>query len=107
MNVIGTIVLGLDEVDEIFQNPDLSTQFFALLRAWHEQGKNSPNWQRLRLIIVHSKEVYIPLNINQSPFNVGLGVELPEFNIEQVKELVQRHGLDWHDEQIEALMKKT
>ena len=99
------IVLGLDEVDEIFQNPDLSTQFFALLRAWHEQGKNSPNWQRLRLIIVHSKEVYIPLNINQSPFNVGLGIELPEFNIEQVKELVQRHGLNWHDEQIEALIK--
>ncbi|MGD1809501.1 AAA-like domain-containing protein [Dapis sp. BLCC M126] len=98
------IVLGLDEVDEIFQNPDLATQFFALLRAWHEQGKNNPDWQRLRLIIVHSKEVYIPLNINQSPFNVGLGIELPEFNLEQVKDLVQRHGLMWSDEQIEKLM---
>ncbi len=52
----------------------------------HEQGKNNPDWQRLRLIIVHSKEVYIPLNINQSPFNVGLGIELPEFNLEQVKD---------------------
>ena len=98
------LVLGLDEVDEIFQNPDIATQFFALLRAWHEQGKNHPDWQRLRLIIVHSKEVYIPLNINQSPFNVGLGIELPEFNLEQVKDLVQRHGLTWSDEQIETLM---
>ncbi|NET41961.1 AAA-like domain-containing protein [Okeania sp. SIO2B3] len=98
------IVLGLDEVDQVFQNPDLATQFFALLRAWHEQGKNNPDWQRLRLIIVHSKEVYIPLNINQSPFNVGLGIELPEFNLEQVKDLVQRHGLIWSDEQIERLM---
>ncbi len=98
------IVLGLDEVDQLFQNQDLATQFFALLRAWHEQGKNNPDWQRLRLIIVHSKEVYIPLNINQSPFNVGLGIELPEFNLEQVKDLVQRHGLTWSDEQIETLM---
>ena len=105
LNEIKTpIVLGLDEVDEIFQNPDLATQFFALLRAWHEQGKNNPDWQRLRLIIVHSKEVYIPLNINQSPFNVGLGIELPEFNLEQVKDLVQRHGLIWSGEQIEKLM---
>ena len=105
LNEIKTpIVLGLDEVDEIFQNPDLATQFFALLRAWHEQGKNNPDWQRLRLIIVHSKEVYIPLNINQSPFNVGLGIELPEFNLQQVKDLVQRHGLIWSDEQIEKLM---
>ncbi|MGD1715893.1 AAA-like domain-containing protein [Dapis sp. BLCC M172] len=105
LNEIKTpIVLGLDEVDKIFQNPDLATQFFALLRAWHEQGKNNPDWQRLRLIIVHSKEVYIPLNINQSPFNVGLGIELPEFNLEQVKDLVQRHGLTWSDEQIEKLM---
>ncbi|NEO58468.1 MAG: protein kinase [Okeania sp. SIO3B5] len=98
------IVLGLDEVDQVFQNPDLATQFFSLLRAWQEQGKNHPDWQRLRLIIVHSKEVYIPLNIHQSPFNVGLGIELPEFNLEQVKDLVQRHGLIWSNEQIERLM---
>ncbi|MDJ0554311.1 MAG: AAA-like domain-containing protein [Microcoleaceae cyanobacterium MO_207.B10] len=99
------IVLGLDEVDQIFQNPDLATEFFALLRAWHEQGKNHQTWQRLRLIIVHSKEVYIPLNINQSPFNVGLGIELPEFTLEQIQELIKRHGLAWSQEQIENLMK--
>ncbi|MGB3509555.1 MAG: AAA-like domain-containing protein [Microcoleaceae cyanobacterium] len=98
------IVLGLDEVDQLFQNPDLATDFFALLRAWHEQGKNNPTWQKLRLVIVHSKEVYIPLNINQSPFNVGLGIELPEFNLEQVKDLVKRHDLNWSEEQIEKLM---
>ncbi|NEP88511.1 MAG: protein kinase [Okeania sp. SIO2C2] len=98
------IVLGLDEVDKIFQNPGLATDFFALLRAWHEQGKNNPDWQRLRLIIVHSKEVYIPLNINQSPFNVGLGIELPEFNLEQVKYLVEIHGLKWSLNWSEKLM---
>lgn len=98
------IVLGLDEVDQVFQNPDLATEFFALLRAWHEQGKNHPTWQRLRLIIVHSKEVYIPLNINQSPFNVGLGIELPEFTPEQIQELIKRHGLEWSNQEIEKLI---
>ncbi|MBD2504955.1 AAA-like domain-containing protein [Anabaena azotica] len=98
------IVLGLDEVDEIFKHPTIASDFFGLLRAWHERAKNDPIWQKLRLVIVHSKEVYIPLNINQSPFNVGLPVELPELNQSQVKDLVQRHGLNWSNSQIEKLM---
>ncbi|BCL36189.1 AAA-like domain-containing protein [Nostoc sp. MS1] len=98
------IVLGLDEVDEIFKHPTIATDFFGLLRAWHERAKNDPIWQKLRLVIVHSKEVYIPLNINQSPFNVGLPVELPELIQSQVEDLVQRHGLNWSKSQINELM---
>ena len=89
------LVLGLDEVDLVFQYPNTATDFFALLRAWHEKSKNDVIWQKLRLIIVHSKEVYVPLNINQSPFNVGLPIELPELNRKQVMDLVIRHGLSW------------
>jgi hypothetical protein len=55
------LVLGLDEVDQIFQYPEIATDFFAMLRTWHEQGKNMPAWKKLRLAIAHSKEVYIPL----------------------------------------------
>ncbi|BAT52901.1 hypothetical protein NOS3756_18430 [Nostoc sp. NIES-3756] len=98
------VVLGLDEVDEIFKHPIIATDFFGLLRAWHERSRNDPTWQKLRLVIVHSKEVYIPLNINQSPFNVGLPVELPELNQSQVQDLVQRHGLNWSKSQLEQLM---
>jgi hypothetical protein len=87
------IVLGLDEVDEIFKHPTIASDFFRMLRAWHEQGKNNPIWQNLRLVIAHSQEVYIPLNINQSPFNVGFPIELPELNPEQIQDLIQRHGL--------------
>jgi serine/threonine-protein kinase len=39
------MVLGLDEVDQIFQHPDIATDFFGLLRAWHERGKNEVIWQ--------------------------------------------------------------
>ncbi len=98
------VVVGLDEVDRLFQYPDIAAEFFALLRTWHERGKNEPTWKKLRLAIAHSQEVYIPLNINQSPFNVGLPVELPELNQSQVENLVQRHGLDCSGEQIEQLM---
>jgi hypothetical protein len=98
------VALGLDEVDEIFKHPAIANDFFGLLRAWHERAKNDPVWKKLRLIIVHSQEVYIPLNINQSPFNVGLPIELPDLSQEQVQELTQRHGLNWTEEQVEELM---
>lgn len=98
------LVLGLDEVDRIFQQPEIATDFFGLLRAWHERGKNEALWKNLRLAIAHSKEVYIPLNINQSPFNVGLPISLPELTTAQVTDLVQRHQLNWSDSQIQDLM---
>ncbi|MDJ0844845.1 AAA-like domain-containing protein [Crocosphaera sp.] len=81
------LVLGLDDVDRLFQYPELADDFFGLLRTWHEEGKNREVWQKLRLIVVHSAEVYIPLNVNQSPFNVGIPVSLPMFTPKQVEEL--------------------
>jgi AAA-like domain/CHAT domain len=98
------LTLGLDEVDQVFQHQGVAQEFFGLLRAWHEKGKNEPIWQKLRLVIVHSKEVYIPMNINQSPFNVGLPIELPELTQPQVVELVARHGLNWSIGQVTQLM---
>ncbi|MBW4512778.1 MAG: AAA-like domain-containing protein [Scytonematopsis contorta HA4267-MV1] len=103
-NINNALTLGLDEVDEIFKHPQIAPDFFGLLRSWHELAKNEPLWQKLRLIFVHSKEVYIPLNVNQSPFNVGLPLELPQLNQCQVQELVKRHGLNWSQWQLEQIM---
>jgi AAA-like domain/Protein kinase domain/TIR domain len=98
------LVLGLDEVDRVFEYPEVASDFFGLLRAWHEEAKNRDIWKNLRLVVVHATEVYIPLNTNQSPFNVGLPIELPEFNADQVAELARRHGLTWSSGQIQDLM---
>ncbi|PPT07626.1 Adenylate cyclase [Geitlerinema sp. FC II] len=98
------LVLGLDEVDILFDYPQLTTDFFGLLRAWHEESKNNPLWQRLRLVIVHSTEAYVPMPVNQSPFNVGLPVALPEFTPDMVAGLANRHGLRWGENDIERLM---
>ncbi|NES21346.1 MAG: DNA-binding protein, partial [Symploca sp. SIO3E6] len=87
------IVLGLDNVDRVFPYHTVAPDFFGLLRACHEAGNRGEIWQNLRLVVAHSTEVYIPLNINQSPFNVGLPIELPEFSPEQVQELTLKHQL--------------
>ena len=98
------LTLGLDEVDKVFEYPDISADFFALLRVLHEEGKQRSIWKQLRLVIVHSTEVYLPINLNQSPFNVGLPVELPEFTLEQVLLLAQIYQLDWSDKEVLPLM---
>ncbi len=105
--IIHPLVIGLDEVDQVFSYPEVAKDFFGLLRAWHEKAKysdsNSKIWGKLRFVVVHSTEVYTLMNINQLPFNVGLSVNLPEFNPEQVKDLAQRYGLDWSDDELEQL----
>ena len=50
-------------------------------------------WRKLRLVVVNSTELYPTLDTNRSPFNVGLAVELPEFNQNQVQEMVKKYEL--------------
>lgn len=98
------LVLGLDDVDRLFDYPDLADEFFGLLRTWHEEAKNREVWKQLRLIVAHSTEVYIPLNVNQSPFNVGFPVELKAFTPDQVQALAARHKLNWSEQNTARLM---
>jgi hypothetical protein len=87
------LVITLDEVNRLFRYPQVAQEFLPLLRFWHEEANNVPIWQKLRLIVTHSTEIYIPLNLHQSPFNIGLSLKLEEFNWEQVQELARRYGL--------------
>ena len=92
------IVLVLDEVHRVFEHPNIAQDFLPMLRFWHEQAQQVKAWQKLRLAIAYSTDIYVPLQLHQSPFNVGLSLSLPQFNLEQVQDLAQRYGLDWHDE---------
>lgn len=89
------LVLALDEVDRVFQYPEIAQDFLPMLRSWHEEANNLDIWEQLRLVVVHSTEDYGKLDINQSPFNVGLPVELTEFTSKQVEDLARRHKMDW------------
>lgn len=87
------IILCLDDIDILFPYPKIYEDFFGLLRSWYEKAKLRKLWQKLRLILVHSTDIYISLNINQSPFNVGVPLELSEFSREQVQEFARQHGV--------------
>lgn len=96
-NIECPLLLALSEVDRIFEYPQLAAEFLPLLRSWYEEAQQVKSWQKLRLVVVYSTEVYVPLKINQSPFNIGLPLKLPEFTLEQVQELARRHGLNWQE----------
>lgn len=91
------IVLALNEVNRLFEHLQIANDFLSMLRFWHEVGRTVEIWQNLRLVIVHSTEIHIPLKINQSPFNVGLSIKLPQFTLEEVQDLASRYGLNWID----------
>lgn len=107
-NLNSPLVIALDQVDEVFLHPEIADDFFTLLRSWYEEAaygeSGNPLWQNLRLVIVHSTEVYIPLDINKSPFNVGLAIDLQEFTPVQVHELAQRYRLNLSETELSQLM---
>jgi hypothetical protein len=101
------IVLALDGVDQLFEYPEVASDFFVLLRSWYEETKDISAWQKLRVVIAHAVEVYIPLPTHRSPFNVGLAISLPTFSPEQVQDLASRHKLQLTQPELEQLMKLT
>ncbi|MDZ8110339.1 MAG: AAA-like domain-containing protein [Nostoc sp. DedQUE12a] len=87
------VVLVLNEVDRFFEYPHICQEFFALLRSWCEEARHNPKWQKLRLVIVYSTEDYISMDINLSPFNIGLPIHLNDFTQPQVEDLARRYDL--------------
>ncbi|MEM9135928.1 MAG: AAA-like domain-containing protein, partial [Cyanobacteria bacterium P01_F01_bin.42] len=86
-------VLALNEVNRVFEYPHIAKDFLPLLRFWNEQAKQEELFQKLRMVLVHSTEVYVPLKVHQSPFNIGSLVKLPNFDLSQTQSLASRFGL--------------
>jgi AAA-like domain len=87
------LVIAMDNTHRLFEYPAIAQDFLPLLRVWHEEARNLTSWAKLRLVVVYSTEVYIPLQLHQSPFNVGLPVRLQNFSLLQTQEFARRHGL--------------
>ncbi|MEL6438171.1 MAG: AAA-like domain-containing protein [Cyanobacteria bacterium J06621_8] len=98
------LVLGLDEIDRLFNYPEISQDFFYLLRSWHEEANNIDIWEQLKLIVVYSTDNFGKLDINQSPFNVGLPIELKPFTLEQVKDFAKLYGVVLTDKELQQLI---
>ena len=101
------ILLALDEADRLFRYQEVSTEFFLLLRSWHEKSKvpNKQEWEKFRLVLSYSTEAKLAIqDLNASPFNVGEEAKLTPFSEEQVSELRHRHGLHWSPAQSAQMM---
>lgn len=92
------LVLAIDNFERLFTCENIFSDFCLLLRSWYETAKQRDRmgkiWQKLRLVVVNSTEVYPNLDINRSPFNVGLAIDLPDFNQSQVEEMAIKYQLD-------------
>ncbi|MDM8532303.1 AAA-like domain-containing protein [Anaerolineales bacterium HSG25] len=90
------IVLALDEVDLLVQSENaFHTEFFGLLRSWHNNRAYDfeGQWDKLYIVMAISTEPYLLINdVHQSPFNVGLKIYLEDFSSEQVSSLNWQHG---------------
>lgn len=98
------LVLAMDEVESIF-DCDFRTDFFSMLRSWHNQRATNPAWKNLDLTLVTSTEPYqLIADLNQSPFNVGQVLDLTDFTTEQVSHLNQLHDHPFSVGELRSLM---
>ncbi|KIG12342.1 serine/threonine protein kinase [Enhygromyxa salina] len=98
------LVLAINQVDRLFDVPNIAEEFLMLLRAWHEMAKTQPPWDQLRLLLSYSTEMYLPMDINHSPFNVGLAAPMADWDVTLVLDLARRHGLQWGEAEVGKLM---
>ena len=98
------LVLALEEIDCIFHYEEIAQEFLKMLRSWFEETKKTDIWENLRMVLLHSTNVYVELPNNQSPFNVGFPVELTEFSQHNILDLACRHQLSWQTDEVMALM---
>jgi len=97
------ILLAMDEVERMFASP-FRSDFFSMLRNWHNNRARGGDWKRLNMALVTSTEPYeFIADLNQSPFNVGQVIELSDFTLEQVMDLNHRHHELLTKTQIEQL----
>lgn len=100
----GPLLLAMDKVDSIF-DIEFRSDFFGMLRAWHNKRARSAKWRQLDLALVTSTEPYLFIEKpSQSPFNVGEEIALTDFTTEQVAELNRLHGSPLTTEQERRLM---
>jgi hypothetical protein len=98
------LVLAMDEVDSVFET-NFRSDFFGMLRSWHNNRAFKPIWKKLDLALVTSTEPYQLIeNLNQSPFNVGEVVELSDFSEAEVADLNRRHNSPLRPEEERQLM---
>jgi AAA-like domain/CHAT domain len=100
------LLLAMDEIDRLANAP-FKSDFFAMVRSWHNHRAIEPDYQRLDLVLITSLEQHQLIDVDdhyQSPFNVGEVERFEDFSTDEVAELASRYGLRLGEEQLEKLI---
>jgi hypothetical protein len=99
------LVLAMDEVERLFTS-EFRSDFFGMLRSWHNGRRRNSSWRQLDIVLVTSTEPYLFIdNDKQSPFNVGEVIELGDFHRKDLSDLNRRHGSPLNPAEEEQLVK--
>jgi hypothetical protein len=97
------ILLVIDEADVLLHTA-FYTDFFGLLRAWHNRRAFEPRWTKLDIVLVISTHPSLLIDDpRQSPFNVGLEIKLEDFDESQLRELNEKHGRPLQTSEIQSV----
>ncbi|MEH2247069.1 AAA-like domain-containing protein [Nostoc sp.] len=82
------IVIFVDEIDSVLSLSFSTEDFFALIRACHNQRADKPEYKRLTFCLLG---VATPSDLIQdkqrTPFNIGQAIELKGFNLDEAEPL--------------------
>lgn len=99
----GRVVLAIDEADRVLAT-SYHSDFFGMIRSWHNNRAISDVWDELDILMVISTEPHLLIkDVSQSPFNVGTRLRLRDFTLDQVAELNRRYRSPLADSQLPEL----
>ncbi len=87
------LLLCFDECDRVFRS-DVSSEFFASVRAFYNRGAFDPTWKRVSWLLATSSEpTFFIEDLSQSPFNIGYRADLQPFTETQISDFATHFGL--------------
>ncbi|MGF1704050.1 AAA-like domain-containing protein [Photobacterium makurazakiensis] len=92
------VLLVINELNVLYDHEEVAKDFLPLLRSWNEESRHNESMQKLRQLLIYSTEAYVKLDINLSPFNIGLPIELDCFNGDQLERLAHAYGFNWRND---------
>lgn len=99
------VLIFFDEIDSTIKL-NFTDDFFAALRACHNQRATSPEFERLGFVLLG---VASPSDLisdrNRTPFNVGHSIELTDFDPGAARRLGA--GLSSHTENVDAILERV
>ena len=85
----GSVLLAIDNVERLIRQP-YSSEVYSLIRSWYEFRETRKNpWRQFTLLLAYSDDELIleQRMKDQSPFNVGIRIELGALSLGDIEEL--------------------